>query len=405
MLAWLLVALGFLMLWGVGTYGRLTGHPPDCRLELCDNIEFSIEDERNLPALKLPSFINSGLLRALEVPYSLLFFATAGLIFWRSSDRAIGLILSIALIYSGAMLFSTADDPLKRLHPELIPLVSWFDLIGGVTLVLAMLTFPDGRILSRRRALVAGGLLALVAGIPMIATGSSRLQGPEVPAIAIALWLLLFVAMIAVAMRSQVYRYWNVSSALERQQTKWVLFGLMGQMIVVLIWGYVGYAFPPNQPDPARVARILIATPLILGISSLVPISVAFAVLRYRLFDIDRVINRTLVYGLLTGLLLLGYFCSVLLLQGLFSRLGLEQTPLAIVLSTLAIAAGFSPLRQRVQVLIDRRFYRRRYDMQITLATFGLQLRERYQLDSVLDELLGLTEEVLQPEHTSLWIR
>lgn len=404
-LAWVVVAVGFVVLWGIGTVGRLTSPPTDCRQVLCDNIELSAADARNLEQLDLPSYINPRTLQALEVPYSLLFFVTAAVIYIRTSDRPIGLLLSMALIYSGAMLFSTADDPLKRLYPALIPLVSLFDLIGLINLVLVMLTFPDGRLPGRRTTLITGGLMLLVVGIPVASTGSSRLQGPSVPPIATALWLLLFIAVIGSALRSQVHRYRYQSSTLERQQTKWVLFGLAGQMLVVLIWGYVGYAYPPGDPSPARVIPVLVATPLILGISSLVPIAVAFAVLRHRLFDIDRVINRTLVYTLLTGLLAAVYYASVLVLQALFATIGIEQSPLAIVLSTLAIAAMFTPLRRRIQDFIDRRFYRRRYDMQITLATFGMQLRERFDLDSVLDELLGLTEEVLRPEHASLWIR
>lgn len=402
---WVLAALGFISLWAVGTYARLTGPRPECRVVVCDNIEFSARDVELMAELELPDFVNHRVWATLEVPYSMGFFLIAGLIFWRRPDHAVGLLVSIFLVYAGAMLFTGADDPLRRTYPALRPLVLLFDTFGVISTALVLYTFPDGRFVSTRSRYAAIGFLLLVISIPVLTGGSTRLQGPEVPALATALWLMLFVLTFGVGLRSQVYRYRNLSTPLQRQQTKWVLFGLAGQATVVVIWGTIGYLYPPSQPSPERLRAVLFGTPVILSISALVPITVAFAILRYRLFDIDRLINRALVYGMLTGALALVYFGGVIVLQTVFGGLGLEQSPLAIVLSTLAIAALFTPLRRRIQDFIDRRFYRRRYDLQITLAAFGMQLRDSFDLDSVQDELLGLTEEVLQPEHASLWIR
>lgn len=404
-LAWIVSAAAYLIFWGLGTYQRLAVPLSDCREVVCDNIEFSSEDVEQLAKLDLPPFIDHRVWITMEIPYSLGFIAIAGLIFWRRSDRVIGVVLSIALIYAGAVLFSAADDSLRRGYPELRAIITLFDIVGVLALLLALLTFPDGRFSGRWAPTIAGALFAIVVAVPLLSGGSSRLQGPEVPPAATALWMLMFLTMLAVGVYSQVRRYRFVSTELQRQQTKWVLFGMMGQIFVVAIWGYIGFAYPPSEPSPTRVAIVLVAHPVILVLSSMVPVSVAFAILRYRLFDIDRLINRTLVYALLTALLALVYFIGVALFQNLFSLLSFGGSPLAVVLSTLAIAWLFSPLRQRVQAFIDRRFYRRRYDMQKTLSTFGSHMREKLDLDTLLDELISVTDEVLKPEYASVWIR
>jgi hypothetical protein len=392
-------------LWGLGTYERMTGPLPDCRAVLCDNIEFSAGDVEVLNRLNLPAFVNHQVWHSLEIPYSLGIFLIAGLIFRRRSDHTGGLLLSFTLVYVGAILFSGADDPLRRAYPGLRPLVSLLDVIGMASLILVLLVFPDGRMPGKRRPLVVAGLIITMITIPLLSGGSSRLQGPEIPPLATALWILLFVALIVIGLHSQVHRYRYVSTGIQRQQTKWVVFGLSGYLAVVLLWGYIGYAYPPSEPSPARVGWVLVATPLILGFSSLVPITVAFAILRYRLFDIDRLINRALVYTILTGLLALAYLAGVVVLQQIFALLGVGQAPIAVVLSTLGIARLFNPLRRQVQAFIDRRFYRRRYDLARTLAAFGSQMREELEVDYLMAELFNVTAEALQPEHLSLWIR
>ena len=138
-----------------------------------------------------------------------------------------------------------------------------------------------------------------------------------------------------------------------------------------------------------------------------VPVAVGFAVLRYRLYDIDLLINRTLVYGALTATLALVYFGGVATIQAIFRALtGQEQQPrLAVVVSTLVIAALFNPLRRRIQSFIDRRFYRRKYDVTKTLETFSAKLREETDLDALSDDLVGVVRETMQPAHVSLWLR
>jgi hypothetical protein len=135
------------------------------------------------------------------------------------------------------------------------------------------------------------------------------------------------------------------------------------------------------------------------------PVATGIAVLKYRLYNIDLLINRTLVYGSLTAVLALVYFGSVVLLQELFVTLTGQEFQLAVVASTLAIAALFNPLRRRIQGFIDRSFYRRKYDAAKTLAAFGTKLREETDLDTLSDDLVAVVEETMQPAHVSLWLR
>jgi len=136
-----------------------------------------------------------------------------------------------------------------------------------------------------------------------------------------------------------------------------------------------------------------------------VPVAIGFAVLRYRLYEIDLLINRTLVYGSLTVTLVALYFGGIVVLQRVFVLLTGQQSTLAVVASTLLIAALFTPLRRRIQSFIDRRFYRKKYDARKTLEAFSLKLRDETNLDALSDDLVGVVRETMQPAHVSLWLR
>jgi hypothetical protein len=145
----------------------------------------------------------------------------------------------------------------------------------------------------------------------------------------------------------------------------------------------------------------------LLGITSLlgIPVAVGIAILRHRLYDIDHIINRTLVYGSLTALLVLVYLGGVVLLQQAFRALTGQESQVAVVASTLTIAALFNPLRRRIQTFIDRRFYRRKYNARKTLEAFSARLHDETDLGRLGDEMVGVVRETMQPTHVSLWLR
>jgi hypothetical protein len=184
----------------------------------------------------------------------------------------------------------------------------------------------------------------------------------------------------------------------ERQQLKWFTYAVAitvsGFILTYTISEAVGSVW-------LRWAGNVITVVGVLGI----PISMGIAILRYRLYEIDLLINRTLVYGSLTAMLVGVYVGGIVVLRGLLRTLTGQESQLAIVASTLAVAALFNPLRHRMQAFIDRRFYRSKYDARQTLEAFSAKLRDETDLDALSDDLVGVVRETMQPAHVSLWLR
>jgi hypothetical protein len=209
----------------------------------------------------------------------------------------------------------------------------------------------------------------------------------------------IFPAAMLISLTSLLHTLTVDPSYMHRAQARWLLVGLIltwgignGALFFMLELGLI-------QPSPLLA---VVNTPLLLAF----PLTLAVTIFRYRLFNIDLIIRRTLIYGVLTGALALVYFGSVVLLQQLFQAVaGQNQSELATVISTLAIAALFIPLRQRVQDFIDRRFYRRKYDAAKTLASFSATVRDETDLDKLTERLVQVVDETMQPESVSLWLR
>ncbi len=258
-----------------------------------------------------------------------------------------------------------------------------------------LLLFPTGRLPSRRWRLLAW--IAALSGVVLVFMNllveKPDKVGGTITVTVITVVALIFLTIILSAL-SLVIRY-HRASGVERQQLKW--FALAAVVSASFIFGEF---LSLNRVLGGTVWHLFdVATNLGLYLA------VGVAILRYRLYDIDIIINRTLVYGSLTAMLVLFYFGGVISLQYVFRVLTGGESQLAVVASTLIIAALFNPLRHRIQSFIDRRFYRQRYDAARTLAEFASKLREETDLDALNTELMAVVRETMQPAHLSLWLR
>jgi len=214
---------------------------------------------------------------------------------------------------------------------------------------------------------------------------------------------LIWIGIVISIMATQVYRYIRVSNLVQRQQTKWVVFAIIIGLLVEAVFTLVAVFFPSLNQSGSLYWLLYnnISTYALL----LIPLSLFIAILRYRLWDIDNLINRALVYGILTILLALVYFGLIFALQYLLRGIFSQTNDVVIVISTLMIAALFQPLRKRIQTIIDLRFYRRKYDAVKTLEAFSATLRNEVDLNQLSEHLLEVVQETMQPAQVSLWLR
>ena len=334
---------------------------------------------------------------------------------WIICAAALIWVLSVFAIEYGVLALITA--------PGSLPVGVFVSLFGAVgrsigwflIITFLLLLFPNGHLPSSRWRplawLIAGLLVAesftlIFDPTPFINVDDSLagVQNPLGISGTSALFdhfntlanLLLFLT--AVACIASVFVRFRRAKGDERQQLKWLAYGTVLSLlvivaIIVFIFTNVNSGFLPSA---------FFYLPLLI-----ISISAGIAILRYRLYNIDILINRTLVYGLLTGLLALIYFGLVFILQSLVRALGgqISQTPVVIVGSTLVIAALFQPLRRRIQQVIDRRFYRRKYDAAKTVEAFSATLRNEVDLSQLREHLITVVQETMQPAHVSLWLR
>jgi hypothetical protein len=337
---------------------------------------------------------------ALDTVFVSVFALVAIVIFWRRSDDLMALLVATMLVVWGPLNGLLVETPsaTEGMYPVLqLTLGTTLTFVGYMTWMLFFYLFPSGHFVP--------GWTRWLALCWVFFSGSWLLTPFGPPS-----WPpLLFNAAVLVLWGSfpvaQIYRYARVSNQLQRQQTKWVVFGVAVAVAGVLTTIFtVGAAIDLRPEEVAgRMLSMLLMDVFVL----LIPLSIGIAVLRSRLFDIDVVINRTLVYGSLTAMLVVVYFGGVATTQAIFRALtGQEEQPqLAVVISTLVIAALFNPLRRRIQSFIDRRFYRRKYDARKTLEAFSAKLRDETDLDALRDDLVGVVRETMQPAHVSLWLR
>ena len=333
----------------------------------------------------------------IDVIASLVFLAVGAVIFWRKSDEWIGLFVSLVLVIFGSFGISDslAGTFITGQTPGAVKLLYLLLIFQWPALGALLLTFPTGRFVPRWSWIV---LLFWLLQDGFFSFGNIG----NWPLVLIAADFLLLLGSTAGV---QVYRYLRVYNPVQRQQTKWLVYAFSVIVVLEVLHLAIGGLVPAfNQPDsPYRLTRATMTIIFFL----LIPLSIGIAILRYRLWDIDVIINRTLVYGTLTAMLALVYAGLVIALQSLLHRLTAQaaENPLAIVASTLAIAALFNPLRRRIQAFIDRRFYRRKYDAARTLEAFSATMRNEVDLNRLSEQLVAVVQETMQPTFVSLWLR
>ncbi len=309
---------------------------------------------------------------------SLLFqfsYAAVGVIlFWRRSNDRVALFASFALL-----MFPFGYDylTLQALAPAWEWLIPTLSVLGNASIMLCAYVFPDGRFMPHWIRWLA---------LFMISFWVVNAISPSWP-FSTLFFSLIFFSLIASTIIVQVYRYRNVSTSREQQQTKWVVYGIsiaaIGNLGTRLLFAFVLVPLSQGTLLIAALEVLLVTCSMLV-----IPPTLGIAILHSRLWDIDVIINRTLVYAVLTAILALVYFGSIVVLQSLVNvltgQLSLgSQSPLVIVASTLAIATLFQPLRRRIQAIIDRRFYRSKYDAARTLAAFSATLRDEVDLDQL----------------------
>ena len=348
------------------------------------------------------------------------FSVVGALIAAHRPENLIGWVFCAAALFQGLANFGYEYATYALLtRPGSLPLGAEMSWVGnwiwapglGLSLVFLPLLFPDGRLPSRRWRWVgwlggaSTGMIAVLAavflwperGVALLRAPVGEEQGPQwildllVEAVAFPLMLVAGLAAVI-----SLFARFRRARGDERQQIKWFAYAAA----LTLFWTFL----VEGIPESSRVFEAFTAVVGVLIIPS-IPIGAGVAILRYRLYDIDRIINRTLVYGALTALLALAYLGSVTTLQYAFRGLTGGGSQLVVVAPTLAIAALFGPLRRRVQAVIDRRFYRRKYDAAKTLATFSGRLRDAADPGRLEADLLTVVRETVQPEHVSLWMR
>ena len=346
-------------------------------------------------------------------------FSTVGvLVAFRRRENPIGwLLLGTGVLYATELfagnysVYTLATDPGSLPGASVAAwLTAWVWISGGSLVLFIFLFFPDGKLPSVRWRPVAwlvlvnavlsvasvafapGPLEGFYEGAPV--TNPVGIQGSErLLDLGARVTIVLLIPISISLILAFIVRFRRAHGE-ERQQIKWVAYGVAVfafAVIVVSVW-------------PALDGSIVGGVLFLAGFTA-IPSAMALAILKYRLYDIDVVINRTLVYGTLSVTLALVYFGSIALLQTALIALTGQKSQLAVVASTLLIAALFNPIRHRLQSFIDRRFYRQKYDAVQTLEAFGASLREETDLTELNDHLLFVVRDTMQPSHVSLWLK
>jgi hypothetical protein len=388
-LIWSVATLGALALYGAAIPARYAQLLTRCAPGSCALGQIAAGARTTLD----PALYAIGLL-GLDIAFAAVYVGLALLIFARKSADRQAIFVSLALTFWGLTFTSVMDALPMRDSRWFLPIAS-ASFLGAALITLFFYLFPDGRFAPRWARWLAA--IFVVTQIPLYFWPDIAILNPtRWPA-----WLYVPVSAVflAVMIALQVYRYGWVSNAARQRQTKWVVLGIglaLGGYTITLAARYL------LAPEPGSPGYLLYAA-AVNACLLLIPIAIAIAVLRDRLYDIDTLIQRSLVYGALSGALVALYSASVLGLGWIARQFtGLENSALAITLSTLGVAAAFQPLRDRIQRAINRRFYRRRYNAARALEAFGAAAQREVDLGRLTERLLDVVERTMEPSHVSL---
>lgn len=318
------------------------------------------------------------------------------LILWRRPRDRMALFTALVVVlfgvtFTGPMAVLQASDSPWRLVGYLLSAASM------ASIFLFLFVFPSGHVVPRWvrwPVVIFAGYLLVTGLFPATPIDPNTWSDTT--------YALFMLGWIGAGVLAQVYRFRRVSTLVERQQTRWVIWGFASALLGYALVLVVGVVLPQKEPGTAAE---LIAAAFAATVALFVPISIALAILRYRLWDLGIVIRRTLSYTVLTALLAVIFFGTVTLLTTVLSEVSGLQSELIVVVSTLLIAALFNPLRHRIQNTIDRRFFRPKYDAQAVLAHFAHLARDETDLDALTKELVHVIQEALQPEQARVWLR
>jgi hypothetical protein len=312
------------------------------------------------------------------------------LIFWRRSDDWAAMLFSLTLVAS-CIIPIRSDWALDRAVPWLQLPIQFVWLLANFLFLILLFVFPNGRFVPRWTRLLGAAAIPAAVLVDLSQEISKARLG-----LTALIWSLFWGA----GLYAQVYRYRHVSGPVQRQQTKWVALAF-GLTVFFLLLGIV---IPLVVLDAAS-GWFVWALPALIAVFALFPASIAIAILRHHLYDIDRIISRVLAYGLLTAVLGLGYLAGSLVFVLVAGRGGWEPPSWLVAGETLAAAAVFRPARRRIQAAVDRRFNRRHYDAAKTIEAFSARLRQQVDLDTLTTELLGVVDQTMQPTQVWLWLR
>ena len=368
------------------------------------------DNAEGLRQLGLSEEFFAGYLTALDLLLSLVFAGCGIILFLRKSDNWLSILVSVCAIVQGVAMVRP-EDTFGVAPPEWRTFAILLTAAVGIACILCLVVLPDGRFVPAYTKPVTGFwavcLVARYGFFPQFARPDGR---PVSDVANPGPWVSLLILMLAIggfvtAGVAQVQRYRRLTDATQRQQIKWYVFGLTVAIVGIVVTQLPAIFLPAvHDPGVARIVYALVAVPVFYLATMTIPVTLLFALLRYRLWEVDALINRSLVYGALTAALIAVYFASAAILQRGIESLTGQRSDLAIMASTLMIALLFQPMRARLQALIDQRFYRRSLSFREAFAEFAHEVRTIIDLRQLLSLLVDRTADVLDVTHAAVFL-